>query len=97
VSVTAAAIIVIASSLAITYNRRLSGQKKLVKEYKSELERLNLLDVASSQFKADVERRKVKMENFEQKYDVIVRPRNTLEEVIRSLELKRKKEEHQES
>ena len=68
-------------------------QKKLLEKYKSELERISLLDIARTQFETDVQRRKGKIEKFKKKYGITVQPRNTLEEVIRSLELKKKKED----
>jgi len=93
VSVAATAITVITSSLTIRYHRRFKEEKKLVEKYKSELERIRLLDIARTQFEADVQRRQDKIEKFEQKYGIPVRPRETLQDVIRSLELKKKKEE----
>lgn len=93
VSIAAIAITITTSSLTIKYNRRFKEQKKLVEEYKSELERISLLDAARAQFETDVQRRREKIEKFEQKYGIIVRPRNTLEDVIRSLELKKKRED----
>jgi len=93
VSVAAVAITVITSSLTIKYGKRSKEQKKLLEKYKSELERISLLDIARTQFETDVQRRKEKIEKFKNKYGITVRPRNTLEDVIRSLELKKKEED----
>jgi len=91
VSALATAIIVTTLSLNIKYKRRLKEQKKLVEKYKSELERISLLDVARAQFEADAQRRKEKIRKFQNKYGVTVRPRDTLEDIITSLELKKEK------
>jgi len=93
VSAAAVAITVITSSLTIKYGKRSKEQKKLLEKYKSELERISLLDIARTQFETDVQRRKGKIEKFKKKYGITVRPRNTLDDVIRSLELKRKRED----
>jgi parallel beta-helix repeat protein len=92
VSAAAVAITAITSSIIIKYGKRSKEQEKLLKKYKNELERISLLDIARTQFETDVQRRKEKIEKFKNKYGITVRPRNTLEDVIRSLELKRKKE-----
>lgn len=93
VSAAAVAITVITSSITIKYGKRSKEQKKLLEKYKSELERISLLDIARTQFETDVQRRKEKIEKFKNKYGITVRPRNTLEDVIRSLELKKKRED----
>jgi len=87
-----AVITVISSSFGAVYYRRFKEQKKVIDKYKRELDRLSPLDISSVLFKADVERRKAKIETFEQKYGVTLQPRRTLEDVIRSLELKKKTE-----
>ena len=92
VSLAATAITLITSLLTIKYHRRFKEQKKLTEKYKSELERISILNIARKQFETDVQRRKEKIEKFERKYGITVRPRSTLEDVIRSLELKEKKE-----
>lgn len=93
ISVVAAAITVITSSFTIKCQRKSKEQKKLIEKYKTELERISLLEIARKQFKTDVQRRGEKIEKFEKKYGVTVRPHNTLEDVIRSLELKKKKKD----
>jgi len=93
VSAAAVAITVITSSLTIKYQRRSKEQKKLIEKYKSELKRISRLDIAQKEFEEDVQRRKEKIEKFEQKYGATVQTRNTLEDVIRSLVRKKKTEE----
>lgn len=93
ISLAATAITLITSSLAIKNHKKFKEQKKLAEQYKIELEQISLLHTARSQFEADVERRTKKIEKFEQKYGVTVKPRNTLEDIITGLELKKKKEE----
>ena len=93
VSAAAIAITVTTASLTIKYHRKSKKQEKLAEKYKSELERLSLLDIARSKFEADIERRKGKIQSFERKYGVTIQPRATLEDVIRSLDIKKKREE----
>jgi chromosome segregation ATPase len=92
-SLAAIAITLTTSSLAIKNHKKFKEQKRLAEKYKIELEQISLLHTARSQFEADVERRKKKIEIFEQKYGVTVKPRNTLEDIITELELKKKKGE----
>lgn len=84
---------VILVSFSMRYYRMFSKQKKVVERYERELGRLSPLEIARVLFKADVERREVKIGRFEEKYGVRVRPRRTLEDVIKRLELKKKAEE----
>jgi len=93
VSAAAIAITVTTASLTIKYHRKSKEQGKLAEKYKSELERVSTLDIARSKFEADIERRKEKIQDFERKYGVTIRPRATLEDVIKSLDIKKKKEE----
>jgi|GEM_PF-2094784 len=48
--------------------------------------------IAEALFKADIDRRTLKIKEFEEKYGVKIQPRSTLEDVIRSLETKEKEE-----
>jgi parallel beta-helix repeat protein len=91
VSIVAITITVITSSLTINYRRKAEEQKKIAEKYKSELERVSLIDTARAQFEADAKRRKEKIRKFQNKYGVTVRPRDTLEDIITSLELKKEK------
>lgn len=93
VSAAAVAITIMTSSLTIKYHRRSKEQKKLIEKYKSELKRISRLDIAQKEFEADVQRRKEKIEKFEQKYGATVQTRKTLEDVIRSLLQKKKTRE----
>jgi parallel beta-helix repeat protein len=91
VSIVAITITAIMSSLTINYRRKSKEQKKIAEKYKSELERVSLIDTARAQFEADAKRRKEKIRKFQNKYGVTVRPRDTLEDIITSLELKKEK------
>lgn len=91
VSIVAITITIITSSLTINYRRKSEEQKKIAEKYKSELERVSLIDTARAQFEADAQRRKEKIRKFQNKYGVTVRPRDTLEDIITSLELKKEK------
>ncbi|MCK4425066.1 hypothetical protein KAU93_05210, partial [Candidatus Bathyarchaeota archaeon] len=92
VSVAAVAITVTTSSLTIKHHRRSKEQKKLIEKYKGELKRTSRLNIAQKEFEADVQRRRNKIKKFEQKHEVTVRTRDTLEDVIRSLMRKKKTE-----
>jgi parallel beta-helix repeat protein len=89
----AIAIVAAMSTLTLKYHSKLGEQRKLIEKYKSELERISLLDIARTLFEADVQRRHAKIEKFGQKYGISVKPRDTLEDVIANLELKKKEEE----
>lgn len=91
ISIAAIAIVAITSSLTIRYRRKSEEQKKIAEKYRSELERVSLIDTARAQFEADTKRRKEKIRKFQNKYGVTVRPRDTLEDIITSLELKKEK------
>jgi len=68
----------------IKYYRMSNEQKKIIQAYSP-------FETARTLFKADVERRGVKIGKFEEKYGVKIRPRNTLEDALRSMELKEKR------
>lgn len=91
VATTVGAVILV--SFGMRYYRMFNKQKKVIERYERELGRLSPLEIARVLFKADVERREAKIGRFEEKYGVSVRPRRTLEDVIKSLELKKKAEE----
>jgi parallel beta-helix repeat protein len=91
VSVVTMAITILASSLTMKYRKKSKEQKEIAEKYKSELERVSLIDTARAQFKADAQRRKEKIRKFQNKYGITVRPRDTLEDIITSLELKKEK------
>lgn len=73
-----AAIITFQFSVSITYRRKIEKQKKLLQLYSP-------LGIARALFEGDVKRRKAKIERFEEKYGVRIKPRESLEEVIRRL------------
>jgi parallel beta-helix repeat protein len=92
VSIAALAIAILTSSLTIRYHKKSREKEILINKYKSELKQISLMNTASKQFEADVQRRRGKVEGFQQKYGVTIRPHDTLEDAIKSLELKKKKE-----
>jgi hypothetical protein len=69
----------------IKLRRKVAEQTKLLREYSPFV-------VAEALFKADIERRDLKIREFEKKYGVKIQPRSTLEDVIRTLETKEKEE-----
>lgn len=94
---TMATIIIAVTSLSLTikYHRKSEEQAKAIVKYKSEMERISLMNSARADFEADVQRRGEKIKDFQRKYSIAIRPRATLEDTIRSLELKKKKEDEQ--
>jgi hypothetical protein len=80
------------SSLVAKYRRTSRKNEELAEKYRSQLEQIDLWDLARRQFEADIERRKEKIEDFENKYGIKIRPHDNLDEAIKSLELRKKKE-----
>jgi len=93
VSAATIAIAIITPWMTISYRRKFKDQRKLAEKYRAELERISLHDTARVLFEADVKRRKEKIEEFQDKYGIVVRPRESLGEAIKSLELRKKTEE----
>lgn len=58
-------------------------QKKIIQAYSP-------FEVASALFRTDVERRQSKIGKFEEKYGVRIRPRNSLDDVVRTIEKKKR-------
>jgi len=71
--------------------RTIQRQKKLIQNYETELKQISHLEVARNQFETDVKRRREKIEKFEQKYGIAIKPRSRLEDAITSLELEKEK------
>lgn len=92
VSASTALVVVFFAVLTMKYRKSFRQQKELTEKYEEETER-SRLSVARSQFDADVRRREGKIDEFTRKYGITVRPKNTLEDVIESLDLKKKKED----
>jgi hypothetical protein len=67
------------------YRRKAAEQTKLLRAYSPFV-------IAEALFKADIERRGLKIKEFGEKYGIKIQPRSTLEDVIRSLEAKEKEE-----
>ena len=58
-------------------------QKKIIQAYSP-------FEIASALFRTDVERRQSKIGKFEEKYGVRIQPRSTLDDVVRSIERKKR-------
>jgi len=76
---------VLLASLSVMYRRKAAEQTKLLRTYSPFV-------IAEALFKADIERRGLKIKEFEKKYGVKIQPRSTLEDVFRGLETKEKEE-----
>ena len=77
--------------LSIKYRKTFNKQKKLIQTYKRQLEKISHLEGARARFQEDVKKRKVKIEKFEKKYNVNIRPHRTLEDIIKSMKLEEEK------
>ncbi len=79
------AILIVAGAILLSVNLRfrqkIGRQEKIIQSY-------NPLDIARILFMSDVEKRGAKIEEFEKKHGVKIRPRDSLEEVLKSLEKK---------
>jgi parallel beta-helix repeat protein len=87
--------VIILLGFGIKYYRIFNRQKKIIQTYERELESIsqaNPLEIAKIFFKTDVERRRAKIGKFEEKYGIRIRPRDTLEDVIKSMRVGEKKD-----
>jgi len=79
------AILIVAGTILLSVNLRfrqkIGRQERIIQSY-------NPLDIARILFMSDVEKRGAKIEEFEKKHGVKIRPRDSLEEVLKSLEKK---------
>jgi len=71
-------------SINIKFRQKISEKDKIIQAY-------NPLEIARILFMDDVEKRGSKIEEFEKKHGIKIRPRNTLEDVLKDLEKKEKK------
>jgi hypothetical protein len=71
----------------VKFRRRVIEQARVLQAYKGPFM------VAEALFNADIERRGMKIKEFEAKYGVRIQPRSTLEDVLKSLETRKKEEE----
>ena len=82
-----AGVIIIAALLLptnIMFRRKINRQNKIIEAY-------NPLELARTLFMEDVKSRGAKIDKFQSKYGVKIQTRNTLEDVIKSLEKEKKK------
>lgn len=77
-------------SLGIKYYSVLGKQRKEIEAYRCQLEKISHLEWARARFAEDVIKRKAKIEQFEKKYNVNIRPPSTLEEILESIKAKEK-------
>jgi parallel beta-helix repeat protein len=94
--IVALAVVVGALALAVfLFNRRLGSYRKTIDEFEKRLreKETSPLETARKLFDADVEERSLKIGKFEEKYGVRIRPRDSLEDVFRGLDLKKKEKE----
>jgi hypothetical protein len=73
------------ASFTVRYRQKVAEQTKILQAYSPFM-------IAEAFFKADIERRGLKIREFEKKYGIKIQPRSTLEDIIRSLEAKEKQE-----
>jgi len=77
---------VVSFGFGFKYHRRFSMQRRIIEAYG-----LSPLEVAQALFELDVKKRGEKIERFEEKYGVKIRPRGSLEDIIKSLKSKKKR------
>jgi len=71
-------------SINIKFRQKISEQDKIIQAY-------NPLEIARILFMDDVEKRGVKIKEFEKKHGIKIRPRNTLEDVLKDLREEKEK------
>ncbi len=78
--------------LVTKYRQIADEQKEVIRAYELKIQMYarEHLDTARRLFEVDVQRRKTKIEKFESKYNVRLRPSNSFEGIIKSMELKKK-------
>jgi parallel beta-helix repeat protein len=89
-TITETIVVLVLILLGIKYYGMLNKQKKEIEAYKRQLEKISHLEGARTRFAEDVRKRKAKIEQFEKKYHVSIRPPSTLEEILESIKLKEK-------
>jgi len=70
------------------YYKKFNEQRRIIEAYG-----LSPLDVAKALFELDVKKRTEKIEMFEGKYGVKIRPRSSLEDIIKSLKSRKERKE----
>jgi len=83
-------IIAVLLLLVIRYHRMYGEQRRIIEAYELKIHAREHLNTARAFFESDVERRRAKIDEFEKKYKVRIRPRNDLDDMIRNMEFKRK-------
>jgi parallel beta-helix repeat protein len=87
-------VLIIMLSLGIKYYKMFNIQKKTIEAYQHELERISHLEGARARFKTDVKERRTKIEQFEKKYNVNIKPHTTLEDILTSIKPIEEAKEH---
>lgn len=77
---------VVSLGFGFRYYRRFREQRRIIEAYG-----LDPLDVARALFELDVRKRGEKIERFEEKYGVKIRPRASLEDIIESLKSRKER------
>jgi parallel beta-helix repeat protein len=94
-SLIAAGVTVALLSAILAWNVRLVRRQKMLLgkygKYETELQQMSHIEAARVRFETDVIRRHEKIEKFEQKYGITIKPRSRLEDAITSLELEEEK------
>jgi len=85
-TVVGVAVSVASFGFGFKYYRRFREQRRIIEAYG-----LSPLDVARALFELDVRKRGEKIERFEEKYGVKIRPRASLEDIIESLKSRKKR------
>jgi parallel beta-helix repeat protein len=84
------------SLISIKYHRTINKQKNLLRLYEEKLQKANPILIARELFTSDVASRKTKITKFEDKYGLKIRPRNSFEDIIRTIKSKQKEQKESE-
>jgi len=77
---------IVSLGFGLKYYRRFGEQRRIIEAYG-----VSPLEVARALFELDVKKRGEKIERFEEKYGVKIKPRGSLEDIIKNLKSKKKK------
>lgn len=79
--------------LSFKYKQTINKQQNLIQAYEEKLRKTSHLAIASTLFKEDVKKRKNKIAQFEKKYGMKIKPRNSIDNIIKSIKAKEKRKE----
>lgn len=79
--------------LSYIYRKTIRNQRNLIQDYEKKLQKTGYLAIASELFKEDVKERESKITQFQQKYGIKIKPRNSIDDIIKNIRAKEKEKE----